>query len=169
MYCSLLLWDWCMLLENECRHRGYDCSLVLRLISCPLHWSQLNACIFCAICSLKCLMKLCQARVKMCHWYLSAPFWTCKPSERMVYTASVYAEKNTSLSSFCMCIIFCHNSSIISSAVLCWPVLLAFLLDGTGKSLFATSTKHWQKSKQEIYGNLHVVSVLKNLGVQWPV
>lgn len=146
MYCSLLLWDRRMLLENECRHRDYDCSLVLGLISCHLHWSQLNACIFCAICSLKCYMKLYQARDENVS-LVSAAILNLQRPVRGWFTsqvnARVYPEKNTSLSSSCMCIVFCHHSS---SATFCWPILLAFLLDDTNKSLFATSARRWQKS-----------------------
>lgn len=147
MYCSLLLWDRCVRLEDECRHRGYDRSLVLGLIPCHAE-GNLNACSFCAIYSSKCLMKLCQARDEDVSLVSAAVLNLHRPVRGWFTLPGFTQEKTTSLSSFCMCMIFCHTSSIISAAA-----LLASSAD------FLT----------EIYRNWHVVSVLKNLGVQWPL
>lgn len=66
--------------------------------------------------------------------------------ERRWITLPGLTQKKTLFASVLMHIMFCHNNSVVNSAVLCRPVLLAFLLGDTSRSLFATSAKHWQKS-----------------------
>lgn len=88
-----------MLLEDECRPRGYDRSLVLGLIPCHAE-VNVNACIFCVKCFFKVFKETLPSQRRRCVLGVSFRAELAQTSEGMVYTATVYPEKNTSFSSF---------------------------------------------------------------------